>query len=146
MIEGVAYHMTPAPSRAHQEILVAQVNKFFNFLVDKDCRVYIALFDVRLPEGEENDDQIATVVQPDLVVEITSPSTASKDLKEKFSLDERMGVKEYWIISPTDETVLVFQLDPQGKYGRPAVYSKEDIIWVGILDELSIPLKDVFTK
>lgn len=57
-----------------------------------------------------------------------------------------MGVKEYWFTSPTDETVLVFQLDPQGKYGRPAAYSKEDLIPVGILRELSIPLKEVFTK
>ena len=166
LIDGVPYNMTPAPSRIHQEILVALSAKFYNFLNDKDCRVYVAPFDVRLPEGNEKEEGIKTVVQPDLVVvcnqaklddkgclgppdlivEITSPSTASKDLKEKFALYERMGVKEYWIINPTDETVMVFLLDPQGQYGRPAVYSKEDTIQVGILDELSIPLKDIFKK
>jgi hypothetical protein len=57
-----------------------------------------------------------------------------------------LSKKEYWIVSPTDETAMVFLLDPQGQYGRPAVYSKEDTIQVGILDELSIPLKDIFKK
>lgn len=166
LIDGVPYNMTPSPSRTHQEILVALLTKFYTFLEGKDCRVYVAPFDVRLPDGEEKEDEIITVVQPDLVVvcdrtklddkgclgspdlivEITSPSTARKDLKEKFNLYERMGVKEYWIINPTDETVMVFQLEPQGKYGRPAVYSNEDSIRVGILDELTIPLKDIFKK
>jgi Uma2 family endonuclease len=166
LIDGVPYNMTPAPSRTHQKILAALLTKFYSFLEDKDCEVYSAPFDVRLPEGKEEENEIITVVQPDLVVvcdqtklddkgcigppdliiEITSPSTASKDLKGKFNLYERMGVKEYWIINPTDETVMVFQLDLQGKYGRPSVYSKEDTIQVGILDELTIPLKNIFKK
>jgi Uma2 family endonuclease len=164
LIDGVAYNMTPAPTRIHQGILVALATKFYTFLEDKDCQVYVAPFDVRLPEGQENEDEIITVVQPDLVVvcdraklddkgcngppdfiiEITSPSTASKDLKEKFNLYERMGVKEYWIINPIDEIVMVFLLDSQRRYGRPVVYSKENTIQVGILDELTIPLKDIF--
>ncbi|MBI4767598.1 MAG: Uma2 family endonuclease [Deltaproteobacteria bacterium] len=166
LINGVPFNMTPSPSRTHQEILIALLTKFYNFLENKDCKVYVAPFDVRLPEGEEKEEEIKTVVQPDLVVvcdqnklddkgclgapdliiEITSPSTARKDLKEKFTLYEKMGVKEYWIINPTDETVLVFHLDPQRQYGRPTVYSKEDTIQVGILNELSIPLKDIFKK
>ncbi|MBI5606612.1 MAG: Uma2 family endonuclease [Deltaproteobacteria bacterium] len=166
LIGGVPYNMTPAPSRTHQEILVALLNKFYNFLTDKECRVYVAPFDVRLPDGEEKEDEITTIVQPDLVVvcdqgklddkgclgppdlivEITSPSTARKDLKEKFSLYERMGVNEYWIVNPTDEIIMVFSLDPQRQYGRPSVYAIEDTIQVGILDELSIPLKDIFKK
>jgi Uma2 family endonuclease len=164
LIDGAAYNMTPAPSRVHQEILVALLNKFYNFLEDKDCRVYVAPFDVRLPEGEEREETIRTVVQPDLVVvcdpaklddrgclgapdlivEITSPSTAGKDLKEKLNLYERMAVKEYWIIQPTDQTVLVFSLDSKGKYGRPEVFSAEDSIRVEILEGLIISLKDVF--
>jgi Uma2 family endonuclease len=164
LIDGVAYNMTPAPSRTHQEILLALASEFYIFLKDKHCKVYVAPFDVRLPEGDEKEEEIKTVVQPDLVVvcdqtkldekgcigppdlivEITSPTTASKDLKEKLNLYERVGVKEYWIIGPTDETVLVFHLDSQGKYGRPEVFSPEDIIQAGILEGLSIKLKDLF--
>jgi Uma2 family endonuclease len=166
LINGVAFNMTPSPSRMHQEILVGLLTKFYNFLEDKDCRVYVAPFDVRLPEGEEKVEEIKTVVQPDLVVvcdqkklddqgclgppdliiEITSPSSARTDLKEKFYLYEEKGVKEYWIVNPTDETAMIFQLDPQGKYGRPAIYSKEDTIQVGILDGLNISLSAIFNK
>ena len=73
-----------------------------------------APFGVRLPGGFKADEDVETVVQPDisvfcdekklderggngapdLVVEILSPTTASKDLKEKFLLYERAGVKE----------------------------------------------------
>ncbi len=166
LIDGVPYNMTPAPSRAHQKILAAVLTKFYSFLEDKDCEVYSAPFDVRLPEGEEEPQEITTVVQPDLVVvcdraklddkgcigspdlivEITSPSTVRKDIKEKFYLYERMGVKEYWIINPTDETLIAFILDSNGKYGRPEIYSREDTIQVGVLTGLSIPLKNIFKK
>lgn len=166
LINGVPYNMTPSPSRTHQGILAALLTKFYTFLEDKECKVYSAPFDVRLPEGAEKEEEIKTVVQPDLVVvcdqtklddkgclgapdlaiEITSPSTARLDLKEKFALYERMGVKEYWIINPSDETLMVFLLNPQGLYGRPAIYAKEDTIQVGTLGELSIPLKDIFKK
>lgn len=166
LINGAPYNMTPSPSRTHQGILTALLTKFYTFLEDKECKVYVAPFDVRLPEGDEKEEEIKTVVQPDLlvvcdqtklddkgclgapdlIIEITSPSTAHLDLKEKFALYERMGVKEYWIVNPTDEIVMVFRLDPQGRYGRPAVYSSEDSIQVGILDELSISLIDIFKK
>lgn len=168
LIEGAPYNMTPtpAPSRAHQKILAAVLTKFYSFLEDKECEVYSAPFDVLLPEGQEEPQEITTVVQPDLVVvcdraklddkgcigspdlivEITSPSTVRKDIKEKFYLYERMGVKEYWIINPIDETLIAFILDSNGKYGRPEIYSREDTIQVGVLTELSIPLKDIFKK
>lgn len=166
LIEGVPYNMTPAPSRAHQKILAAVLAKFYSFLEDKECEVYGAPFDVRLSEGQEEPHEITTVVQPDLVVvcdrtklddkgcigspdlivEITSPSTVRKDIKEKFYLYERMGVKEYWIINPIDETLIAFVLDSNGKYGRPEIYSREDTIQVDVLTELSIPLKDIFKK
>jgi hypothetical protein len=68
LIDGHAFKMTPAPSRVHQEICGELFRQFANFLTDKACRVYSAPFDVRLPEGNEADDDIATVVQPDLSI------------------------------------------------------------------------------
>ena len=61
--------MSPVPARVHQEVaedLFALLHAFFS---DKECKVYIAPFDVRLPESEEDeDDSIDTVVQPDIFV------------------------------------------------------------------------------
>lgn len=47
-------------------------------------------------------------VVPDLVVEILSPSTRSRDLTEKKDVYARNGVDEYWVIDPRALSVTVF--------------------------------------
>lgn len=68
IIEGVAYSMSPAPSRRNQKVLLALLNEFYNYLKGKNCEVYGAPFDVRLPEGDEREEEIKTVVRPDIAV------------------------------------------------------------------------------
>jgi Uma2 family endonuclease len=166
LIDGVAYDMTPAPLRIHQEISRELLLQIGNYLRDKSCKLYAAPFDVRLPEGDETDEAVTTVVQPDLVivcdhsklddkgckgspdliVEILSPATARKDLKEKFVRYERSGVKEYWIVDPASKTVTVFRLSFDGRYGRPDVYGEEERVKVEILGDLEVDLQPVFSK
>ncbi|MFH0924885.1 MAG: Uma2 family endonuclease [bacterium] len=166
LIEGVAYDMSPAPSRQHQAILRELLLEFASFLRGKNCRVYVAPFDVRLPERGEKDEDITNVVQPDLVVvcdrqkldnrgckgaptiviEIVSPYTVSKDIQKKFFLYERFGVKEYWIVHPIDKTVMVFKLEENGEYGRPKMYTENDKVEVDILGALVIDLDIVFRE
>lgn len=164
IINGFIYDMTPAPSRIHQHISMELSRQFSNFLKDKKCRIYAAPFDVRLPELSERNDQITTVIQPDIVVvcdekklddkgckgapdliiEIISPETASKDMKDKFSLFEKHGVKEYWIVYPEEKTVQVFLVGKDRNYKKPLIYSSEDKINVKTLKDLIVELKDVF--
>jgi Uma2 family endonuclease len=119
---------------------------------------------VRFPEQHEDDDEVKHVVQPDIVVvcdrsklddkgcrgspdliiEIVSPGTAKKDMKDKRLLYQQMKVKEYWIVHPLDATVLVFTLKNDDQYGLYEIYSAEDDLPVGILDGLSIKLAEVF--
>lgn len=49
---------------------------------------------------------------PDLVVEILSPSTATRDLVVKRRLYQNYGVREYWIVDPESNFIEV--LTPQG--------------------------------
>jgi len=164
LIDGIPYNMTPAPRRFHQKIAGEIFRKIADFLDGKPCEVYIAPFDVRLPVSDEQDSDIATVVQPDIVVicdttklddsgckgapdliiEILSPSTARKDFKEKFNLYENRGVKEYWIVDPEAKTVMVFYLDHSGSYGRPSVYASEEKLPVTMLPGLKLDLAAVF--
>ncbi len=164
LIDGVPYDMSPSPIQVHQEIGGEVYRQFANFLLDHPCRVYTAPFDVRLPRPGESSLTTSTVVQPDvlvvcdpekldgksvvgaptLVVEVTSPATAGKDLREKRAAYERAGVPEYWVISPTDKTVQVYTLDERGRYGAPAVYTADDSLPVGVLPELQIDLARVF--
>ena len=68
IINGVADDMSPAPSTEHQRISMALSNAFYNYLKEKSIEVFHAPFDVRLPEHDEDDEDIDTVVQPDIVI------------------------------------------------------------------------------
>ncbi len=65
LIDGVAYAMSPAPSRQHQEICGTLYRQFSAYLVGKPSKIYFAPFDLILPESDEADDDCDTVVQPD---------------------------------------------------------------------------------
>ncbi|NLO21044.1 MAG: Uma2 family endonuclease [Syntrophomonadaceae bacterium] len=164
IINGETYMMSPAPSSEHQRILMEIASQLHTYLRDKGCTVFPAPFDVRLPRGEEDDEEIDNVVQPDLVVicdrskidkrgckgapdliiEILSYSTAKKDLNEKFNLYEQAGVKEYWVVFQSEEVVEVYQSNDNMRYEKTGTYESNDQIKVGILPELEINLSLVF--
>jgi len=58
LIDGIAYNMTPAPSRRHQEVSRELLLQFAGYLRNHQCQVYSAPFDVRLPEGDEKVENI----------------------------------------------------------------------------------------
>jgi len=164
LIDGVAYDMSPAPLRVHADISRELFSIFVTYLRGKPCKVYHAPFDVRLPLGEESDNQIRNVVQPDilvvcdekklddkgcrgapdLVIEILSPTTASRDCIQKRALYERHGVKEFWTVDPANRLVQVYLLGSDGRYGRSEVYNDSDVVKVSIFDDLQIDLKEIF--
>ncbi len=57
LIDGVAYNMSPAPSRIHQKVVRELLRQFANYLLDKNCEVYCAPFDVRLSVKPEQKDR-----------------------------------------------------------------------------------------
>lgn len=140
LIDGCAYAMAPAPSRQHQVVLLELARQVANALEGQSCQAFIAPFDVRLPEGDEADDAIETVLQPDLsvvcdetkvdergcrgapdwIVEVLSPATASHDHIHKRKVYERAGVHEYWLVHPMDRMVTIYRLR-DGTYGVPDI-------------------------
>lgn len=165
LIDGEAFCMSPGPNRLHQKWLGDLFVQFHAYLEDKPCEVYLAPFDVRLPEcSDATDEETITVVQPDilvvcdntrlddrgvkgapdLVVEIISPSTAKRDITTKFELYQRHGVKEYWLMYPNDRTLLVYRLSAEGKYLPPDVFGEGDTVPVSLLGELEINMDRVF--
>ena len=164
LIDGEAFCMSPGPSRLHQKWLGELYRQFANYLLGKPCEVYIAPFDVRLQDSlDASDDETIIVVQPDLmiicdpgklddsgvkgapdlVIEIISPSTAKRDIKIKFELYQRYGVKEYWIMYPNDRTMLVYRLSDDNHYGVPEVFGETDVVPVPLLGDLVIDLGKV---
>jgi Uma2 family endonuclease len=157
LIDGVAYLMAPAPNLAHQDIVGEVFRQLANALAEKPCRAYVSPVDVRLPKDDEVDEAVDTVVQPDvlvvcdssktdrrgvrgapdLAVEVLSPGTASHDQVRKLRVYERAGVREYWLVHPTDRVLTIYRLE-QGAYGRPEVQELRGETAVGILDAVVI--------
>ncbi len=164
IIHGVIFDMTPAPSRRHQEVSGELYGQLWNYFRERPCRVYAAPFDVRLPDKNEDGDNAGTVVQPDIVVvcdekklddrgargapdiviEIVSPESARRDMKQKLELYEHHGVKEYWVVHPDTRLVMVFRAGKGKKYARPDVYGPEDTIETPLFNGLSIDCGRVF--
>lgn len=162
IIDGIVYAMN-APLRVHQEILGELFLQFANYLKGKPCKVYIAPFDVRFADRAKNEDEIFDVVQPDLsiicdhdklddkgclgspdlVVEILSPSSASYDNIKKRALYEKYGVKEFWLVHPTDQLITAYRLI-NGAYGRPEIFGIFNPASPALFPDLKIDLCEVF--
>ena len=94
-------------------------------------------------------DERGCIGAPDLIVEVISPSTSKRDLNEKFSLYEKSGVHEYWVVYPNDRAVVVFILKPNGKYNDGKTYDLiigPSKVPVKTLKELKIDLKELFEE
>jgi Uma2 family endonuclease len=144
LIDGTAYVREPAPTRLHQGVVGQLYHQVEEVLEGTSYQAYVAPFDVRLPKGSEADDQIDTVVQPDVLVvrdrhklddrgmcgapdwvaEVLSPSTARHDQIIKRTAYERAGVRELWLIHPVDLTLTIYRLEA-GHYGPAAILKLE---------------------
>lgn len=157
LIDGVPYAMAPAPTRTHQHLVGELFRQVATALQGKPCQPFVAPFDVRLPRADEADDNVNTVVQPDVLVvcdeakldergvrgapdwvaEVLSPSSAKRDLIVKLALYERAGVAEYWLLHPTDRLVSVYRLI-DGRYGRPEISEMQGTLAIGVLPDVTI--------
>ncbi len=165
IINGDIVLMAP-PSRIHQEILTEITRQHANFLEGKRCKVYPAPFAVRLFEVDgDSPEDVDTMVEPDIsiicdpgkidkqgckgapdmVIEILSLSTRRHDRLVKWNLYQRAGVKEYWIVSPSEQTVEVFLLK-DGWLVPHAFHEKDGIAKVNVLEGCFIELSKVFRE
>lgn len=120
--------MPPHPTRSHQVVLGELYTQLRIFVQERGLgEVFLAL-PVRLWPGKIREPDIFFIAQdhkdrigdrvcgvPDLVVEITSPSTLKTDRMEKFQEHAKAGVAEYWLVDPEAKTIEVFALE-EGAY------------------------------
>ncbi len=58
---------------------------------------------------------------PGLMVEIISPDSEERDWREKYQEYEQAGVREYWVIDPYSQVMVVYRLGEEGRYRRVAL-------------------------
>jgi Uma2 family endonuclease len=170
LIKGKIFKMSPAPNEKHQRIssrLHTDIGYFFK--KHSKCSLYSAPFDVRLLNSKKSkkaNKEIYTVVQPDicvicdrskidekgclgapdLIVEILSPGNSKKEMKTKFELYQESGVREYWIVFPSEHVLQQFVLDENEKYQLKNSFTEDEVFNAHIFPDLQIDLKEIFEE
>lgn len=156
IIAGTAYAMSPAPSTTHQSVTLALASRLERLLAGKPCSPFIAPTDVKLSDANIVQPDILVVCDaskitpshiegaPDLIVEVLSPATATRDLREKKALYEKSGVPEYIVVDPMEHYAIRFLLGTDGSYDKGAVVAAEEKLVITTLDGIEIPLWEVF--
>ncbi len=164
IIKGYIFEMSPAPSRLHQKLSGRIYVPIYNALNGHKCEVYSAPFDVRLAKKTQEDKEVFTVVQPDIVVvcdqtkldkrgcigapdivvEILSPGNNKKELINKYEVYEEAGVKEYWIVSPSEKTFFRYILDDKGKFQPTKLLTVGEKVTTPIMPGFLLVLEEVF--
>ena len=153
LIDGRFFDMA-SPDNIHQMILLELAVQLKLCAEKHDCLLMIAPCGVQLDEDEytmlepdlfvlcgERKKQLeaaCTVGAPDLVIEVLSPSTRSKDMHIKGRKYMNAGVREYWMIDPRNKKVLIDRFSPMEGEREPDVdvslYGFHDRIPVGIAE------------
>lgn len=167
LIKGFLFKMSPAPARRHQELVWNFSMQIDKYLRNKPCKAYFAPFDVRLPiKKDDSSSQTITVLQPDicivcdlsklddrgcvgapdLVIEILSPGNSDKEMKLKYDVYEESGVREYWIVQPEYQNVLIYVLDENGKFVGKHPLTSSDFLTPTIFPDFTIDLSEAFAE
>ena len=158
-IDGVIY-MSPSPSAIHQRISMKLSSFLFTLLNGKECEVLAAPYNIELVD-EKNEEK--TVIIPDLsiicdrtgfteqkyigtpevIIEIISPSNQSHDLIFKTNLYQKYRIKEYWIINPLLDNVMLYYLGEDDKY-RLIANEKQGIVTSKIIKGFEVDVQSLF--
>jgi Uma2 family endonuclease len=135
LIDGEVY-VIPAPDLSHQEIL-GRINDAFRAAIRDRSKVYFAPVDVVLADAtvlqpdlvfvrQENRGILQAAVRgaPDLVVEVLSRFSATRDRGVKKKTYARHGIAEYWIADPEQPAIEIYRLDAGSATYRLAAHHR----------------------
>jgi Uma2 family endonuclease len=160
IIKGELF-MSPAPNTKHQRIIKKLTCLIEDYLIQKKDKgeIFISPIDVVFSEEDVLQPDIVYVSEknqeiiqergifgvPDIVIEVISSGSERTDLLEKKRIYEEYKVKEYWIVFPREEFIVVWEYKEElSRYVERGVYIKEKELESGVIDGLKIGLKEVF--
>jgi Uma2 family endonuclease len=130
-----AIYMSPAPSFEHQDIVLEIASQIRIFISKKGLGkcvaspvdVFLDNFNAFQPDiiflsAKNSTAEIKNgkvYGAPDLVIEVLSPGNAEDDKVKKRKIYESCGVKEYFIVQPSNKEVITYYLI-NGKFEQTA--------------------------
>lgn len=156
LIDGVLYDMS-APGKVHQVIAGEIYRQIANFIIDNNgsCTPYISPIDVQLDKDNKTMVQPDVIIvcedqldnnkciygAPDFVLEVISKSTAKKDYTKKLQKYKNAGVREYWILDPFKQILLVYNFEREE---HPVIYKLDKPVPIALYKgKLEISFKHV---
>lgn len=128
LIDGQLYYMAP-PNRRHQKLAGMLYRKIADYidLNNGSCEPYIAPFAVFLNADNRNyvEPDISVICDhnkltdkgcngaPDWIIEIVSPGSRRTDYFTKLFKYRTSGVREYWIVDPEKNRILVYNFETE---------------------------------
>ncbi|MEW6425970.1 MAG: Uma2 family endonuclease [Bacillota bacterium] len=150
--------MTPSPTPYHQMVSMKLKLKMAGFVLEKGLGIVLdAPLDVYLEETETYQSDIIFISNerlpiieeklikgaPDLVVEILSPGTGYYDLRSKYKVYEKSGVREYWIVDPQCKSVQVFCLRG-GKFALDQEVEQQGTVQSRVIAGFAVQVESIF--
>ena len=155
LIDGKMYYMA-SPTMTHQRLIMGLSAQIYNHIREHGggCQVFPAPFAVFIMNDKRNyfEPDIVVVCDPDKldeagchgapdwVIEIVSPSSKTMDYYKKAGKYAEAGVREYWIVDPAREAVVICRME---KGEEPVIYPFTDKLASGILEGLELDVQAV---
>ena len=155
LIDGTLIYNQAAPSRIHQTILMELAGTIRNYIRSKGgpCRVFPAPFAVKLREDRKTivEPDISVICDrnkltdrgctgaPDWIIEIVSPSNSSHDYVMKLNLYADAGVREYWIVDPAKNRIMIWNFETDNTDD----FTFSDQVKTGIYSDLVIDFSQI---
>lgn len=154
LIDGNIYYMVP-PNRRHQKMVHFLDRTIGNYIQSHngDCEIYPAPFAVFLNKDDKTyvEPDISVICDsnklndkgyvgaPDWIIEIVSPGSKRMDYSIKLFKYRSAGVREYWIVDPDKNRIMVWNFESEDT----EEYTFTDSVKAGIYENLEIDFSTI---
>jgi Uma2 family endonuclease len=148
--------VSPAPQFRHQDVVMQVAGRLWLYSQEHGGKACAAPLDVYFthedvvepdvlfirPEHLDRIEEKFVRSAPDIVVEVSSPSTRHLELVRKRNLYERHGVPEYWYVDLEANRIEVFRL-ADGRYSHPEILERGDKLTCPLLPGFAVAVEDL---
>ena len=157
LYDGEVY-VVPSPLPVHQIVLGRLYIALHQYSTEHGGLVLVAPLDIVLTDYDVVQPDVlfftadragavrprqVTREEPDLAIEILSPSTAGNDRGRKMPLLARHGVREYWLVDPDVETIEIYRFTGD-RYVLASKTAGEERVDSPLLPHLALIANSIF--